>query len=259
MKFIFENYLLWIICIMLACQSTNGGEKDDSEVENKETTSEPTENTLSEQEKTEGWELLFDGITTSSWKGYNKGTFPDKGWKVANGMLKVLKSGTEEAGHGGDIVTVDKFENFELSLDFMLTDTANSGIFYMVLEDENAAIWQNAPEYQILDDETYATMGSTNVHFTAANYDLHPAETNYKKPVGEWNNARIIKKDAHVEHWLNGNKVVEYELWSPEWEALVAASKFKDYPQYGRTKSGHIGLQDHGHEVKFRNIKIRKL
>ncbi len=259
MKFIFENYLLWIICLMLACQSTTSEETTNSATENTETTSEPAQNTLSDQEKADGWELLFDGESTSNWKGYNKSTFPDKGWKVEDGMLMVLKSGAEEAGHGGDIVTVDKFENFELSLDFMLTDTANSGIFYMVLEDENAAIWHNAPEYQILDDETYATMGTKNIHFTAANYDLHPAEANYKKPVGQWNTARIIKKGAHIEHWLNGNKVVEYDLWSPEWEALVAASKFKDYEQYGRTKSGQIGLQDHGHEVRFRDIKIRKL
>lgn len=254
MEFVLKNYLLWVICLMLACQNLSNSEQT-----NVETTPMPTVNTLSETEKTAGWELLFDGKSTDKWKGYNKTSFPEKGWMVEDGLLMVKKSGTEETGFGGDIVTKESFENFEFLIDFMLTDTANSGILYMVNEVEGEAIWHNAPEYQLLDDATYATMGITNIHFTGANYDLHPAKTDFKKPMGEWNTARIIKNMEHVEHWLNGNKVVEYDLWTPEWEALVKASKFKDYPGYGRTKNGKIGIQDHGHEVKFKNIKIRRL
>lgn len=259
MKFIFKIYLLFCFAFFIACQNSTDQQQSNGEEKNAEVAPTQTPNTLSEEEETYGWELLFNGKSTENWKGYNKSTFPEKGWKVENGMLIVEKSGTEEDGFGGDIVTVDKYENFELTLDFMLSDTANSGIFYMVTEVEGSDIWHNAPEYQILDDATYATMGSTNFHFTAANYDLHPAEKDFKKPMGEWNTARIIKNNDHVEHWLNGNKVVEYDLWSPEWEAKVKASKFKDYPEYGRTKNGQIGLQDHGHEVKFRNIKIRSI
>ena len=259
MKFILENYMLWIICLLLACQSTTNQEQENSNENNEETVPQYAHNTLSDEEKAAGWELLFDGKTVDKWKSYNKEGFPEKGWKVEDGMLIVEKSGGEESGNGGDIVTKDKFENFEFTLDFLLSDTANSGIFYMVLEEEGMAIWNSAPEYQILDDARYAEMGSTNIHFTAANYDLHPAETDYKKPMDEWNTAKIILNNGHVEHWLNGNKVVEYELWSPEWEALVASSKFKDFDQYGRTKNGRIGLQDHGYEVRFRNIKIRRL
>jgi len=256
MKFLIKIYLICCFIFLLACQSSTSEQEDKSATENSETTQAP--NTLSEDEETYGWELLFDGTSTEHWKGYNKATFPEKGWKVEDGMLIVMKSGTG-AGHGGDIVTIDKYENFELTIDFMLTDTANSGIFYMVSEVEGSAIWHNAPEYQVLDDSRYAEMGSTNVHFTAGNYDIHPAETDYKKPMGEWNTARLILNNGHVEHWLNGNKVVEYDLWTPEWEAQVKASKFKDYPGYGRTKNGQIGLQDHGHEVKFRNLKIRSI
>ena len=259
MKFIVRNYFLLMICFLMACQNTTDDQAKSTEAKMTQITQLQSPNTLSEEEETYGWELLFDGKSTENWKGYNKESFPNKGWSVENGMLIVKKSGTEEDGFGGDIVTKDKYGNFELMVDFMLSDTANSGIFYMVNEEEGSAIWHNAPEYQVLDDATYATMGSTNVHFTAANYDIHAAEIDYKNPMGEWNTARIIVNNGHVEHWLNGNKVVEYDLWTPEWEAKVKASKFKDYPKYGRTKNGQIGLQDHGHEVRFRNLKIRSI
>jgi hypothetical protein len=258
MKFLIKISLLSFFCMMLACQNSSD-QQENTETENTKTISNIAPNTLSEEEETYGWELLFDGKLTENWKGYNQESFPSEGWKVADGMLIIEKSGTGEAGLGGSIVTKEKYENFELTIDFMLTDTANSGILYMVNEVEGSEIWHNAPEYQILDDARYAEMGSTNIHFTAANYDMHPAETDFKKPMGEWNTARIIKNKEHVEHWLNGNKVLEYDLWTPEWEAKVKASKFKDYPGYGRTKNGQIGIQDHGYEVRFRNLKIRSI
>ena len=142
----------------------------------------------------------------------------------------------------------------------MLSDTSNSGILYLVNEEPGTPIWHNAPEFQLLDDQTYLDMGEvTPAQLTGGNYDLHAAPRNYMNPIGEWNTARIVKDGAHVEHWLNGNKVIEYDLWTPEWEALVAKSKFKDYAGYGRAESGPIGLQDHGHLVRFRNIKVREL
>ncbi len=220
-----------------------------------------THNTLSAEEAAAGWQLLFDGTTTQGWRGYNRETFPTRGWRVEEGELVVEHSGTEEAGFGGDIITLEEFENFELSVDFLLTDTANSGIFYRVIEQPDTPIWHNAPEFQLLDDATYIDMSGTDMatHLTGDNYDLHVATTRPTNPIGEWNTARVVVDDARVEHWLNGEKTVEYELWSDDWAARVAVSKFAEYPAYGQTKRGAVGLQDHGHMVRFRNIKIRKL
>ncbi len=250
-----NSFPLLLLLLILSCQSNTSNEQSTQE----ETPTPPTPNALTDEEKRAGWELLFDGKTTDKWRGYNHETLPTLGWKVTDGTIAVEKSGTEEEGFGGDIITKDKYENFELTLDFSCSDTANSGIFYRVAEMDGTPIWHNAPEYQILDNARYAEMGVDSLHFCAANYDLHPAETDYTKPVGEWNIARIVLNNNHVEHWLNGNLVVAYDLESPEWEALVAKSKFKDYPGYGKTKNGHIGLQDHGHLVRFRNIKVRRL
>ena len=143
----------------------------------------------------------------------------------------------------------------------MVSDTGNSGILYRVLEVEGAPIWHNAPEFQVLDNQTYIDMGGMDMtkHLTGDNYDLHVSKGDYSNPVGEWNTAKIIVNNNEVEHWLNGKQTVKYTLESPEWETLVKESKFAEYAQYGRTRKGHIGLQDHGHLVKFRNIKIRQL
>ncbi|MEO1259590.1 MAG: DUF1080 domain-containing protein [Bacteroidota bacterium] len=250
-------YLILILLMTIGCQSSTTNEA--AHEENAAAPVPPAQNTLTEEEKAAGWELLFDGNTTDKWRGYNHETFPTLGWKVMNGNIAVEKSGTEEEGFGGDIITKEKFENFELTLEFMCSDTSNSGVLYRVKEVEGTPIWHNAPEYQVLDNERYAEMGVDSMHFTAANYDLHPAQTDYTKPIGEWNLARILINNNHVEHWLNGQLVVSYDLETPEWEALVAKSKFREYPDYGRTRNGHIGLQDHGHLVQFRNLKIRRL
>lgn len=249
-------YFLLLAFLSISCQSKPAEKTPEGEVAS---ATPHAPNTLTEEEKAAGWELLFDGKTTDKWRGYNHETFPTLGWKVMEGTIAVEKSGAEEEGFGGDIITKEKYENFDLSIDFLLTDTANSGILYRVVEVENTPIWHNAPEYQLLDNERYAEMGIDNKHFTAANYDLHPAETDYTKPIGEWNTARIILNNNHVEHWLNGNLVVAYDLESPEWAALVAKSKFAEYPGYGKTRNGYIGLQDHGHLVQFRNLKVKRL
>ena len=215
----------------------------------------PAPNTLSQAERDAGWRLLFDGETTAGWRGYNADSFPAQGWEVRDGSLA-----TVEGGGGGDIVTEGEFADFELSLEFKVSPGANSGIFFGAIDQPGKPMWSSAPEYQILDDSAYAADGTDmSRHLTAQNYDLHALSEKALKPVGEWNVARIVVRRPHVEHWLNGVKMVEYELESPEWEELVAASKFAVYPEYGRVTSGHIGLQDHGTEVWFRNIKLRPL
>lgn len=213
------------------------------------------------EEKASKWEVLFDGSNVDQWRGYQRESFPNLGWKIENGNLVVEKSGTEEVGFGGDIITKKKYKDFDLQLEFLLSDTANSGVLYLVQEIDSMAIWNNAPEYQILDNPTYEAMLGDwmDTHRTADNYDLQMAKEDYCKPVGEWNIARIVKRGLHVQHFLNGNLTVEYEINSPEWKGLVAKSKFKDYPKFAQAKSGHIGLQDHGHRVEFRDIRIKDL
>ncbi len=241
---------LMLVFAFSACQNTSS---ESSEERIESTEPESIHNHLTEAEKAEGWQLLFDGKTADKWRGYGKDSLPGKGWTVEEGMLKVQKG-------GGDLITKEQFGNFELKIDFALTDTANSGIFYLAIEKPEDAIWKFAPEYQLLDNQTYINMyGDMSKHLTGENYDLHEAKEDHTNPVGEWNTARILHNNGHVEHWLNGYQTVEYELGSEAWKYLVQNSKFVDYPEYGQAKVGHIGLQDHGHLVMFRNLKIRKL
>lgn len=219
-------------------------------------------NTLSPAEIEAGWELLFDGETTAGWRGYNREAFPDTGWAVIDGALVVGATATDpDVAMGGDIVTNESFGDFDLRFEFKLSEVANSGVFYRVLERDGAAIWYNAPEYQVLHDSAYIDMGTMdmNTHLTGDNYDLHASGPKTLHGPGEWNSGRIRIVNGSVEHWLNGEKTVEYELGSPGWEELVAASKFAPYPEYGRAASGPIGLQDHGRNVWYRNLKVRRL
>jgi hypothetical protein len=204
-------------------------------------------NTLTAQERADGWRLLFDGTTTAGWRGFHRQTLPE-GWQAVDGALT-------RVGPAADIVTVDEFGDFELTLDWTISPNGNSGVFYRVTEDD-AVMWHTAPEYQIIDN-AYSKEPLKPVQLAGANYDLHPPLRDATRPIGSWNRTRLLVRGAHVEHWLNGLKVVEYELWSPDWERFVRASKFKDYPNYARARRGHIGLQDHGDTVAFRNIKIR--
>ena len=219
-------------------------------------------NTLTQAERDAGWRLLFDGETSAGWRGYNHDAFPDTGWAVIDGALVVGATATDpDVPVGGDIVTTESFSDFDLVFEFMLSEVANSGVLYRVIEEEGAAIWHNAPEYQVLDDDAYIEMGTMdmNTHLTGDNYDLHAAGEKTLRGPGEWNEGRIRVSNHHVEHWLNGTKTVEYVLGSPEWEELVAASKFEPFARYGRAASGPIGLQDHGRNVWYRNIRIRPL
>ena len=223
-----------------------------------------TKNKLTIEEEKNGWKLLWDGNTTDGWRGARLDDFPDKGWIIENGELIVLSSGGEESAAGGDIVTEDLYGNFELQVDFKLTKGANSGIKYFVDTDINKGPGSSIGlEYQILDDENHpdAKLGNHEGSRTLASlYDLIKVDPNKPvNPVGEWNHARILSKDNHVEHWLNGMKVLEYERKSDTYKKLVAESKYKVWPNFGEADQGHILLQDHGDRVAFKNIKIRPI
>jgi hypothetical protein len=210
------------------------------------------DNALTATEKTDGWRLLFDGTSLAGWRGYRETTAPS-GWKVVDGAITLV-------GQGGDLVTADTFSNFELKIDFKIALKGNSGIFYRGVESADGPIYYSAPEYQVLDNLGHPDAKNGPDRFCGANYALDPpSNKDACKPAGEWNSARIVVNGAHVEHWLNGEKVVEYELWSQKWKDEVAASKFKEWPTYGMAKSGLIALQDHGAEVAFKNIKIKVL
>ena len=204
------------------------------------------------------WQTLFDGKSLDAWRGYKSQTMP-AGWRIEGGALV-------KDDRVPDIITKDQYGDFELELEWKIGEAGNSGIFYRGIEDpdykgekNNDRIYTTGPEYQLLDD-IKAADNKTRLTCAAAAYGLYPSPEGHLKPVGQWNKTRIVAKGAHVEHWLNDVKVVEYELWSPDWEAKVQAAKFKDWPKFGRAKRGHIGLQgDHEGPLAFRNIRIREL
>lgn len=219
-------------------------------------------NSISPSEALSGWQLLWDGKTTNGWRGAKLASFPENGWKIEDGILKVMKSGGAEAANGGDIVTTRKYKNFVLSVDFKITEGANSGIKYFVNPDlnkgEGSAI---GCEFQILDDEKHpdAKLGVKGNRKLGALYDLIPVSEDKPFKKNEFNTAVVIVKDNQVEHWLNGVKLLEYERNNQMWNALVAYSKYRDWPNFGNAIEGNILLQDHGDEVWFKNVKIKEL
>lgn len=206
-------------------------------------------NVLSAEELAQGFRLLFDGSTTLGWRGFRRAGMPD-GWRAVEGALT-------RVGPGGDIITVDQFENFELRLEWKVEPGGNSGIFFRVVESSERAYF-SGPEMQVLDDARHRD-GASRLTSAGSNYGLHAAPAGIVRPAGQWNEVRLIVRGAHVEHWLNGVQVVSYELWSDEWRRLVAASKFAQWPEYGMARRGHIALQDHGDRVYFRSIRIREI
>lgn len=217
------------------------------------TTQKKEHNTLSKKEIKEGWELLFDGKTMDNWKTFNGGAVT--GWKIIDEEMHNSGVGSD---HGGDIITKKEYQNFELYLEWKVAPESNSGVFFHVQEGLTDAIYESGPEYQLIDDKGWPTPLKAH-QYSGANYAMHAPQNAEVVPINQWNTSRIIVNNTHVEHWLNGTKVVDYELWTPEWETLKAGSKWADAPNYGMAKTGHIGLQDHGGLTMFRNIKIRLL
>jgi hypothetical protein len=213
-------------------------------------------NKLTKEEAASGWKLLFDGWTTNGWRGFRMDSMPE-GWTVVNGCLMTSGTGFEK---GGDIISIKEYEDFDLYLEWAISAAGNSGIFFHVLEGNYPNIFVTGPEYQLIDDAGYPDK-LEEWQQTGANYAMHNADVTKKhlKPVGEFNSSRIRVKDGWVTHWLNGEKIVEYELWTDDWYRRAHEGKWKDYPAYGRARKGHIGLQDHGSAIYFRNIKIKDL
>ena len=196
------------------------------------------------------WRALLDGSSLAAWRGYKTATIPS-GWRIEQGALVKDKP-------VADIVSKDEFGDFELELEWQIGAAGNSGVFYRGTEEYEHIYW-SAPEYQLLDDEKAAD-NKTRLTCAGAAYALYPSPAGHLKPVGGWNSTRIVARGNHVEHWLNGVKLVEYELGSADWEAKVKGSKFKDWPNYGRARRGHLALQgDHEGSLAFRNIRIREI
>ena len=225
--------------ILTACTTMNPRHSADS-----------SDTALTAAERAEGWRMLFDGSSLAAWRGYRKPAMP-AGWQAVDGSLVLVTAGA------GDIITRDQFRDFDLRLEWRVAEGGNSGIFYRATEEGNY-IWQSATEMQVLDDARHSD-GRSELTSAGSNFALYPVRRGISKPAGEWNAVRLLVDGTHVEHWLNGVKVVEYELGSSDWEARVRASKFATMPLYGRAPQGHIGLQDHGDRVEFRNIRIRVL
>lgn len=219
-------------------------------------------NTLSDAEKKQGWILLFNGKNFDGWRQCN-GTAVPANWSIDDNTMKVTTAQGKQPGEGsgGDILYgVKKFRNFELSVDWKTSKMGNSGIFFDIREIPGKPIYYAAPEVQILDNKD-ATDNKVASHLAGSLYDMIPADPKTVKPAGEWNTMVIKIKDGKVTHTMNGVKVVEYEMWTPQWDTLIARSKFKSFPGFteGISKEGFIGLQDHGYTIWFRNIKIREL
>ncbi len=248
------------VFVLVAC----GAEKETAVVTQEKVVEETMEsNALTQAEIDDGWVLLFDGETSTGWTGYRKETFPN-GWQIVDGTMNCQGSGRGEAGavEGGDIVYGKFFSNFHLKLEWKISIGGNSGIFYLG-QDTHDYIWKTAPEMQVLDNENHpdAAAGIAGNRQAGALYDLIPADPQNTKPAGEWNSVEIKVYKGSVWHYQNGEVVLEYHLWTPEWNEMVAGSKFpKLNPDWANVASeGLIGLQDHGDDVWYRSIKIKEL
>ncbi len=245
--------VLAILFLFLGCGQGNNEESVTEALLN----SSPEDNTLTEQERKEGWEILFDGTSTSGWRGYNQASLPNN-WVVEDGTLKSLGKGGDV---GGDIVyDKEEYENFEVVIDWKIEEGGNSGFFYHIVEDEQYPVaYHTAPEYQMIDQlgfpqnlEPWQSIGG--------DYGMYyPDYQGAVRPAGEWNTSRIRFTEEEVTYWLNGKKTVSFVPWSEDWQERKGAGKWQDYPDYGESRSGLIGLQDHGSQIWFKNIKIRKL
>lgn len=242
-----KNILLWSmsVAILAACGDNASNQKEGEEIDVK---------TVGEGENlNEGeWEVLFGGSSLDNWRNFRK---DDINWETEDSTLTT-------SGGNGDIITKDTYGNFELEFDWKISEGGNSGVMYLVQEGDHGEAYHTGPEYQIIDAENFSEkhggeLDETQV--TGANYGLDVPEGQKPKPAGEWNHGKIVVNDGHVEHWVNGEKVVEYELRSDEWREKVQQTKFAEWPDYGMAEEGHIALQDHGDRVWFRDIRIKRL
>ncbi|WP_089686455.1 DUF1080 domain-containing protein [Catalinimonas alkaloidigena] len=237
------KYTTACMALAVALAACNGETNTDAD-----TTSDSTENAMME-ESADAW---TDLTQPSAWRNYKADTLSGA-WKIGDNMIALEGKG------GGDIITKDEYENFELEMEWKISEGGNSGVFFNVVEaDSLPTVYYSGPEMQVLDNERHAD-AKIEKHRAGDNYDLQKSTVETVKPAGEWNQAKLVVNNGHVEHYLNGTKVVEYDLWSPTWEEQVAASKFAEMPMYGKAHSGHIALQDHGDQVWFRNVRIREL
>ena len=205
---------------------------------------------LTAEQRAAGWRSLFDGTSTAAWRGFRQQAMP-AGWQIVDGVLT-------KTGVVGDIITRDQFGDFELALDWKLSPGGNAGLFYRGTEDYDHIYW-SAPEYQLLDDAGHPD-GQSRLTSAGADYALYPSPAGVVKPADQWNSTLIVVKGNTVQHWMNGQKLLEYELGSPDWLAKVKASKFAEYPKYGTAARGYIGIQgDHDGTLSLRNIRIREL
>lgn len=238
--------LLFSAVFMISCAPKQ-------ETQTEESTSNAAVNVLTDEEKAAGWVLLFDGQTMNGWRSF-KNSEQDC-WDIQDNALHC--KGAMDADKRADILTTEQYENFEFVFDWKISPGGNSGVMYRATEEFDAPYY-SGPEYQVIDDAGYKG-DLSEMQKVAANYDMHVAENKTAMPVGEWNTSKIILNGNHCEHWLNGTKVLEYEFGSDDWKARKAASKWKDAAGYGMATTGHIDLQDHGHEVWYRNLKIKTL
>jgi hypothetical protein len=252
---LFLTVLIFLSFILIGCNS-------------QKKTEEIKINSLSDQENKEGWKLIFDGNTFSGWRGLGRETVPEGHWIIEDNCIRKVKSGEvplQSDGQplqGGDLITTETYENFEFTFEWKISEGGNSGIKYNVSEDMSTS---NPPqsaalgfEYQVLDDENHAD-GVDPTHRSASLYDMIPPENKALKPVGEFNQSRIVFNKNLGEHWLNGTKVLEYNLSTTQFDSLLAASKYKIYPGFGDKRKGHLVLQDHTDDVWYRNLKIKVL
>jgi hypothetical protein len=261
----FVSVMAFMFLVSCAQQGKNNEENKEADTD---ITMEPEGsvlNGLTDAEIADGWILMFDGETSNGWRGYGKDHFP-AGWAITDGTIKMMGSGRGEAGSkdGGDIIYDREFENFHWKLEWKISEGGNSGIFYLGQENpELGPIWKTAPEMQVLDNEKHpdAKLGKNGNRQAGALYDLIPAVPQNAKPAGEWNQVEIIVYKGSVIHKQNGETVVEYHLWTDDWNKLVAGSKFPALnPDWANVaKKGYLGLQDHGDDVWYRNLKIKPL
>jgi hypothetical protein len=245
-----------ILGVGVSCSSKGGQKNENTQKKDTVTTA-----VIKENPADEGFVDIFDGKTTTGWRGYNKTEFP-KGWEVVDGTLHCIGSGTGEAGSGGDIIYDKKVSNFELKLDWKISEGGNSGIFILGQEIPGHPLWHSAMEMQVLDNERHpdAKLGKDGNRMAGSLYDMIPAKPQNAKPAGEWNSVKILVYQGTVVFTQNGENVVEFHLWTDDWKNMVKNSKFKDYEWFmNPAKEGYIGLQDHGNDVWFRNIKLKQL